>query len=460
MNSIRIYRGTNQIGGIVTEFLSEDHRILIDFGANLPGTKDAQIKDDELVEMVFGDKEHPRGADAVLVTHYHGDHVGLKDRIPEDVDMYIGDTAKEILKAIATRVDTMNKLNGNNVNPEVPLINRMKGYWKNGTPKDFSGIRVTPLLCDHSAIDAYMFLIEMNGRRILYTGDFREHGIPGTETFENTIKNNVGKIDILVTEGTMIFRTKEVKDSAVKDEDQLGKEAYKIFNAHKENVVLVSSTNLDSIMEFYHATPSDKAFLCDPYQAEIMKLAIEARNSYYPDKYSYKKTIYVLCKEEYDGCMKNLKDIINPNNGLQSFFMAKPEIYMEQGFVMLARPNRNPKLKVGEFEKRMQQMKDPFITYSLWEGYLEGGKAPDKAITDFVRGRDDESHMKKLHTSGHAYVETLAKLMDMTNPEVIIPMHTESAKAFKTIPQFAAHADKIHVLHDGEVFTLKTEVSR
>nr|MCR5733702.1 MBL fold metallo-hydrolase [Lachnospiraceae bacterium] len=274
MNSIKIYRGTNQIGGIVTEFMNGDHRILIDFGANLPGTVDAKINDDKLVEMVFGDKENPRGADAVLFTHYHGDHVGLKDRIPDGIDMYIGDTAKAIMKTIAARVDHMNKRKKNDVRPELPLIDRMKPYWKSGTARDIGGISVTPLLCDHSAIDAYMFLIEMNGKRILYTGDFREHGIPGSETFENTIKTNVGKVDILVTEGTMIFRTKEIKNSAVRDEGQLGEEAKKIFTAHKENVVLVSSTNLDSIMEFYHATPSEKAFLCDPYQAEIMKLAI------------------------------------------------------------------------------------------------------------------------------------------------------------------------------------------
>nr|MCR5733184.1 hypothetical protein [Lachnospiraceae bacterium] len=362
-----------------------------------------------------------------------------------------------IMKTIAARVDHMNKRKKNDVRPELPLIDRMKPYWKSKTARDIGGISVTPLLCDHSAIDAYMFLIDMNGKRILYTGDFREHGIPGSETFENTIKTNVGKVDILVTEGTMISRMQEAKSSTVRDEGQLGEEAKKIFNAHKENIVLVSSTNLDSIMEFYHATPSEKAFLCDPYQAEIMKLAIDARNKDYPKKYSYKKTIYVLCPEGYNGCMSNLKGVINPQNGLESFWKADPDEYMKKGFVMLVRPNRNPEIKPGKFEELMQQMTDPFITYSLWEGYLEGGTAPDKAIVDFVRGRDDETHMKKLHTSGHAYVETLAKLMDMTQPEIIIPMHTESAGAFRTMPEFAGHADKIHVLNDGDVFEIKED---
>ena len=43
----------------------------------------------------------------------------------------------------------------------------------------FGDIRVTPFVVDHSALDAYMFLIEIDGKKILFTGDFREHGITG-----------------------------------------------------------------------------------------------------------------------------------------------------------------------------------------------------------------------------------------------------------------------------------------
>ena len=45
MDGIRIYRGINQIGGIVTEIKKGDHRVLIDFGANLPGTEIAELDD-------------------------------------------------------------------------------------------------------------------------------------------------------------------------------------------------------------------------------------------------------------------------------------------------------------------------------------------------------------------------------------------------------------------------------
>ena len=50
MADLTIHRGTHQIGGCCTEISAGGHRILIDFGANLPGTDgDAQTKDREMV---------------------------------------------------------------------------------------------------------------------------------------------------------------------------------------------------------------------------------------------------------------------------------------------------------------------------------------------------------------------------------------------------------------------------
>ena len=47
------------------------------------------------------------------------------------------------------------------------------------------GIKITPLLVDHSAYNAYMLLIEAEGKKILHTGDFRNHGFKRTTTRKN-----------------------------------------------------------------------------------------------------------------------------------------------------------------------------------------------------------------------------------------------------------------------------------
>ncbi len=449
MDGLRIYRGINQIGGIVTEIRKGSHRVLIDMGANLPGTENAESSDDELISEVFAQKDVH--TDAVLFTHYHGDHVGLKNRIDPRIPMYVGRTAKEIMKIVASGVDYVKKLNGQEELIELPVIERMLPYWTPGVFKDFNGIRIMPLICDHSALDAYMFVIEINDWKILYTGDFRAHGIPGEDTFEKLIKEKAGRVDVLVTEGTMVSRMTEASENAVRTEAEMKERAGAIFGSHKDNVVLVSSTNTDSVMSFYHATPEDKAFLCDPYQARIIKTAIEARHRYFPKDYSYAKNIYVLCPDCDPAYMRDLEAYTVADTGRRPFKMAYPRRYKSKGTVMLARPDRRPNARQGKFKRYMQDLDDPFIVYSMWTGYLKGGKAQDPAVVKFMEGHMSEDRMEVLHTSGHAYVEDLRKLMDMTDPGLIVPMHTESVKAFKELELFSPYRDRIVELKPGDI---------
>ena len=94
MSDLTIYRGTHQIGGCCTEISVDGKRILIDFGANLPDTDETSpLPDQKLTAQVFDG----RPTEAVLFTHYHGDHYGLFKSIPKNVPLYIGPLAKQIL---------------------------------------------------------------------------------------------------------------------------------------------------------------------------------------------------------------------------------------------------------------------------------------------------------------------------------------------------------------------------
>ena len=110
---------------------------------------------------------------------------------------------------------------------------------------------------------------------------------------------------------------------------------------------------------------------------------------------------------------------------------------------MLARENK------PIFAEIMESMPDPLIIYSKWTGYLEGEHA-NPEIKKFIGNR----RMERLHTSGHAYVETIEKLIRLTNPKVIIPMHTECADKFSEIESFAEYRDRVKVLDDGEEYSI------
>ena len=102
MADLTIHRGSHQIGGCCTEIICGGERILIDFGANLPGADSgAQTKDREMVQKVFGTRQDG----AVLFTHYHSDHYGLFKKVPKGVPMYIGPLAKDILRILVPYID-------------------------------------------------------------------------------------------------------------------------------------------------------------------------------------------------------------------------------------------------------------------------------------------------------------------------------------------------------------------
>lgn len=409
------HRGSHQIGGICAEIRTATSRVIIDFGANLPNTDDeTSMSDDELYNSVFEGKEKP---DAILFTHYHGDHIGLVERIPKDIPLYIGPTAKKICLNLHYRTDYVNKTNVSSIIKEIET-------YKAGEQIYFGDIKITPYQIGHSALDSYMFLIEADGKRILYTGDFRDHGIVcSRKTFEKLITTCVKKIDVLITEGTMFSRS----ENEIMNEYELCKRAREIFKNHKYNFVLVSSTNLDSIMSFYAATPKGKPFICDNYQLVQINTACNdfgSQNKIGYFRYNFRGGIYTIDKGK---------------------FMMDMEMCKKHGFVMLVRAKDKFKPYLEMFKE-----KESCMIYSMWNGYLKGGKKEDSNIIDFLDGW----RIEKLHTSGHASVDCIKRLIELTQPEKIIPMHSERSDEMVKIEQFSEFKDRIKSIDDGNVITI------
>ncbi len=288
-----------------------------------------------------------------MFTHYHNDHVGLYAKIPPEIPLYIGPTAKKILAILTEKLDAHPSV----THKRLPRLQAMKTYMPARKISAFGGIQVTPFIVDHSALDAYMFLIEAAGKRILFTGDFREHGILGEQNaLEKTIRAYIPKVDILITEGTMLSRKSESDKNPIRTEPDLGRRARQLFQENKVSVLLASSTNLDSIIEFYHALPWGMDFVCDAYQAKLILTAIADKGRYYP-KHNL-EMIHGKPRRFY---------IVGNTEGLgeeQNCYPADFRILREKGFVLFARES-NPR-----FRKIMAHFSDPLIICSKWSGYL------------------------------------------------------------------------------------------
>ena len=401
---IKINRGTNQIGGCITEIeSSKGTKIIIDIGANLPDAQGNKKPEIELEGLTKGNIDYK----AVFITHYHGDHIGLYNKILPDIPIYIGEVSKEIYNIVQTRLSK-----GNFVKEEdLERISKFKTF-KIKDKIIIDDMKITPIAVDHSAFDSYMFLIEADGEKVLHTGDFRTHGQRGRAVLE-AIKKYVGKVDCLICEGTTLTRD----NSKILTEFEIQKKAEEIFKDNKYNFVLCSSTNIDRIAALHKAALySKRMFVCDNYQCDLLEYITTISKS---NLYKFNDADNIKGTKVYRYA---------PN------MLEKMKKY---GFVMLVRANPN-------FEEILKMFENNTFIYSQWLGYLKGKNKDYKKIQEFTPKK-----YIYLHTTGHATPEAIKDVINITNPDYVIPIHTEDKEKIKKL------TDKAIILDDNEEFILK-----
>lgn len=375
-----IHRGTHQIGGIAAEISTASTRILIDMGDELsldPNFVSAPLN----IPGVTDGNGH---CAAVLLTHYHGDHTGQMLRIRPEIPLYAGALAKDIMRlssahswkkdeALCKRIETIRTFSA-------------------GVPFLIGDIQITPFSIDHSACDSYLFLIEADGKRILYTGDFRLHGVRG-KTMDKILDRRIGKVDAIITEGTTVSRT----DGKTVTEWELQARVRNYLQQYKYVFVLCATTNLDRIFALARAVPRGKYCICDDYQKTLVETVSKHWNGI--------SSFYEMPK-------------------LLSFKHHPPARFAELGGLMFVRAN-------SKFEAIIRQY-DPaqsILLYSMWDGYRT---KPDSNIPEFL---SLTGTWAELHTSGHASPDDLRHVIEKAAPEIVIPMHTDAPQKMQTLCQ-------------------------
>ena len=385
-----IHRGSHQVGGIAVEFRTDKARIIIDMGDELsldPDFVSAPLN-------VPGVTDSNGVCDAVLFTHYHGDHVGQVMRIRKEIPLYAGALAKDVMLKSTERKQPLDSA----FYDKIKKVNTFSG----GDVLKFGDIQVTPYSIDHSACDSYMFLIEAEGKRIIYTGDFRTHGFRGKVLHK--ILRKIGKVDVLVTEGTTLSRP----DTIPMTEHELQLKAKEYMAKYKYVYVMCASTNLERICALSKAVPRGKYFVCDKYQKELLELVEKHWAQYSPLYRNIKKVTYG------DNLLKSMRD---------------------RGFLMVVRDNREFRETIKKFDS-----KESIMLYSMWDGYRT---KLGSTIPSFL---NLAGAWETLHTSGHATKEDIKLVMDIVKPNVVIPMHTDVPDVLLSL----CPSDKVIIAEDGK----------
>ena len=407
---VKIIKGTKQIGGCITEISCKNTKIIVDFGNDLDN--DDSFKLDGLT---YGKSKY----DAVFITHSHSDHIGLINKINKDIPIYIEETTLKIHNL------TCDFINKDRVNREINTF-EIKHNTKNENKEnriifDNDNIKVYAYMGDHSSYNSCMFLIEGDGKKILHTGDFRMHGRKNY-VIENSLKK-IGKVDMLITEGTTLTRC----DKTFISEKELEDKALDIMKKYDQVLVMQSSTNFDRTTSFLRASiRSGKKFIIDLFSYHLQDVIdrfinIDNQNVYLwkPYKYNFKDESF---KNKYLNIDTNLKNLF-------PYFTMEVKESMLVDIKML-------------YKKGL--LNNACFIYSMWEGYTKEDNL-SKFINELKLMNID---IINLHTSGHADIKAYKRLNELVNPSKTIIIHTQNNSNGKDI------FNNVIELNDNEIINV------
>jgi ribonuclease J len=426
-----IHRGTKEIGGSCVELITAKTRILLDFGLPLVTADrkpfDAKTLQNRSIDDLKANgalpditglyKNDVRSIDAILLSHSHLDHYGLLNYVHTEIPIYMSKGADILIKVSSIFTPSKTKISNVTVVSPKKIVR-------------IGDFKITPYLVDHSAFDALAFLIESDGKRVFYSGDFRGHGRKSI-LFNKMIENPPKDIDCLLMEGSMIGR----ENQEYKTELDVQKRIEGLLRESKRiSFISMSSQNIDRIVSAYKAClRTDSMFVIDIYTAFILAM-LKKVSSGIPQfdwrnirvmffhnhaealaQAGYRDLLYVYNKKK----IKTL-DINRSKNR----------------FLIMARDNSI----FPNIVKGIDDIENAKVIYSMWDGYLT------EKFKDYCLKK--KLIIENVHTSGHAIVEDLNSFASALKPKILIPIHTFSGDRYKELFK------NVTTLEDGEDFSL------
>ena len=399
---ISVKRGTKEIGGSAVEIIADcGQRIIVDLGLPL----NAENNIEELLPDIKGIKQKSSDLAGLLISHAHQDHYGLGKHIDKSIPVYLSKETASIMR-IAKQHHLPDAFEFEN-----------KICFENEQSFSVGVFTVTPYLCDHSAYGAYAFLIEADGQKVFYSGDFRAHGRK-RKLFYNFMHHKPENTDVLLLEGSCLGRE---KSEHYQSEEELEKEFIDFWkNSKGLSLVQTSAQNIDRMVTIYRAARrSRKILVLSGYAGHIL-WATDNKNL---PNFTW----------------KDVKKIIsNPRRSYE---------------IDLTTILQNPRKYVVVTDYRILQSlqtadaidEQTSYVYSMWNGYKE--KYQD--WLGYLKNK--KVQMRDIHTSGHADIPTLKKMVDALKPKMVVPIHTFYPERFCDLFNNAV------CLNDGDVFDVSVK---
>ncbi|OPZ76814.1 MAG: RNA-metabolising metallo-beta-lactamase [Alphaproteobacteria bacterium ADurb.Bin438] len=234
--------------------------------------------------------------------------------------------------------------------------------------------------------------------------------------FESFVKNPPKDIDILLMEGSSLGRLNN-QENFEKEEDLEHKIADVLNNTKGMTFIQMSSQNFDRIVSVYRACKkSGKILVMSGYTGLMLKVT---ENPNLPN-FTWKD----VKKIEVEAIKKHHITVeeINKNRSQYVYILGK-------GYLPL-------------FDKAGLINQNASYIYSMWSGYKE------KYADVIDKMKEAKAFMVDIHTSGHADIPTLKRLVDALKPKKVVPIHTFYPEEFKNL------FENTEIHNDNEQFNI------
>ncbi|MHA1847166.1 MAG: MBL fold metallo-hydrolase RNA specificity domain-containing protein, partial [Promethearchaeota archaeon] len=399
---------------------------------------------------------------AFFLTHAHLDHVRNLEFMSPEIPVFLSDISNDLLHVLKDvsgldyinfKKDTLTEYaNGSYFAGEIKkkpeTLNRNITIITPYEPIQIGPFQVTGYPVDHSIPGAMAYKIITNsGKKIVYTGDIRFHGleqdIENSRKFVNAASSGK-KTDVLITEGTRLGAT----DLESEDDVYNGLLSHVKTNINDKSKFIFISFPWKSVTRFITsykiASKVGRTLVIQPKLAYFLNkiknkpplmnvnvLLNENIRIYMPRKssmlysdadYLYKKEVISYDKEwnREDADYKYYRDLYGISKHVKA-----PEIHHspEKFIVHLDFYDLNelididPRLKGGYFYKLKTEPID------------EDGVFEQRILENWLKTFNLE--YESFHASGHATPRDLFSMIEKINPDTLIPVHTEHPEMFK-----------------------------